>query len=796
MFKYLNEVIVAFYYAFRQATQYLLGYKSVTLGGNLDLFYLFPLINIKKIIDNKKSMLYLILLIILLSCYSLLQIAFIPQINILKLVINCLKIILCFSILLIIKNYKFFSVIKFAKIVSIIYIILTCISFLFLSSDIFWKLGDVVNKYDLQRLQLLYLEPSELGFHLIIIILILFDHLIRLPKNKSKYDFYTTLFFITTNLIILFFSKSMGSICFGILAFLLYILYILYKKYTLKKFLIVLSIFFVIGIIAFIITYLLNFPITLRIIDTFKGNDASNQFRVNVTINVLKESFIDYKFLGCGFGNMNTPSFMNRYLDLGLVEVFANSFLTFIVEGGIFSLIFLSILLFTLIRNAFQSNHPLNISLCFFVIFYQFLGGYFTSGLNWLIYGILLSNMLSDNDNQTLLTKKIPILFLHAGAELYGADIVMYNLINGLDKKKFDITVILPCDGPLVYKLTSIGIKVDVIEYPILRRKYMNISGALTYFYNYIKYTIYMIYKYRNEKFNIIHVNTSAVLEGIPISLFFNAKLIWHIHEIIEKPKFFNLFISKMCSIFADKVVVVSNAVKQHMLSSSKFKLNQIKVIYNGVDNKIFNTDPLPSGYIKSFGINADNIRIGMIGRVNSWKGQNDLLKAVDILYKKNYDFTTIFVGGVFDGEEWRFKELEEKILASPYSKKIILKNFSKDSYNIHKLFDIFVLPSTNPDPLPTVVLEAMATGKPIVGYAHGGICEMVKNKNNGLLANVRDVNDLASKIEKLLTDENKRYIYGKNSSQRQLALFSLDAYVNNFTHLYIELSNELGSDD
>ena len=70
------------------------------------------------------------------------------------------------------------------------------------------------------------------------------------------------------------------------------------------------------------------------------------------------------------------------------------------------------------------------------------------------------------------------------------------------------------------------------------------------------------------------------------------------------------------------------------------------------------------------------------------------------------------------------------------------------------------------------------------------------KNKNNGLLANVRDVNDLASKIEKLLTDENKRYIYGKNSSQRQLALFSLDAYVNNFTHIYIELSNELGSDD
>ena len=43
----------------------------------------------------------------------------------------------------------------------------------------------------------------------------------------------------------------------------------------------------------------------------------------------------------------------------------------------------------------------------------------------------------------------------------------------------------------------------------------------------------------------------------------------------------------------------------------------------------------------------------------------------------------------------------------------------------LYNMFDIFALPSTNPDPLPTVVLESMACGKPVVGYRHVVVCEI-----------------------------------------------------------------------
>ena len=66
------------------------------------------------------------------------------------------------------------------------------------------------------------------------------------------------------------------------------------------------------------------------------------------------------------------------------------------------------------------------------------------------------------------------ILYLHAGAEMYGADKILLELTTGLDKKRFRPIVILPTNGILKNKLEEAGIMVHVIPYPILRRKYFN----------------------------------------------------------------------------------------------------------------------------------------------------------------------------------------------------------------------------------------------------------------------------------------------------------------------------------
>ena len=110
------------------------------------------------------------------------------------------------------------------------------------------------------------------------------------------------------------------------------------------------------------------------------------------------------------------------------------------------------------------------------------------------------------------------ILYLHAGAEMYGADKVLLELIKGLDKDAFEVHVILPNDGVLVDALGKVGAKVKVIDYPILRRKYFNPKGILEYFGSYNRYSK-QIAKYAKD-LSLIHISEPTRLGMISYAVF------------------------------------------------------------------------------------------------------------------------------------------------------------------------------------------------------------------------------------------------------------------------------------
>ncbi len=376
------------------------------------------------------------------------------------------------------------------------------------------------------------------------------------------------------------------------------------------------------------------------------------------------------------------------------------------------------------------------------------------------------------------------ILYLHAGSEFYGADKVLRDLIAGLDKTRFEPHVILPSDGILVRKLREAGAKVSVIEYPILRRKYFNPKGIIEYIVKYRKYSKLICNYARLHNIEIIHNNTTAVLEGIYVKKKLFIPLIWHVHEIIVKPRFISNFINMLMGRFADKIVTVSRAVANHIKQSPHIKDDQISVIYNGVDNKVYyQSDAL--SIRKKFDIAEDALVIGMVGRVNAWKGQGDFLEAIAPILEQHPKAIAFIAGSAFEGEEWRVQELEENITNLKVAAQIKRIDYYANTTELYNMFDMFVLPSTNPDPLPTVVLEAMACGKPVVGYRHGGVCEMVKEGENGLLAEANQPEALSKIIEKLVVSHDLRTAFGRNSIERQKKLFSLDSYIANFSKLY-----------
>lgn len=382
------------------------------------------------------------------------------------------------------------------------------------------------------------------------------------------------------------------------------------------------------------------------------------------------------------------------------------------------------------------------------------------------------------------------ILYLHAGAEMYGADKILLELVEGIDKTKFEPLVILPEKGVLVDELLKRKIDVSVMPYPIVRRKYFTPIGIIRFLISYLFYASKLVSVVRTNHIQIVHVNTTAVWEGVWIKLFSRAKIIWHVHEIITHPRVVFRFVSFLLQHFSDKIIAVSDATANHVLRSGLVDANKVFVIHNGIESTTV-TDG-KGALVGDVGIKgtSDYITIGMVGRINSWKGQADFLAAVEPLLYDNSHVRAMMIGSTYTGEEGKKVALEKQIQSFPegVQDRISLIPFQKNIADYYSMFDIFVLPSTSPDPFPTVVLEAMANSLPVVAYAHGGVTEMVQDDVNGKLVQPNNVHKLSLVIEELINNSQERADFGKMSAIRQHNLFDITQFISSFESIYDEV--------
>lgn len=379
------------------------------------------------------------------------------------------------------------------------------------------------------------------------------------------------------------------------------------------------------------------------------------------------------------------------------------------------------------------------------------------------------------------------ILFLHAGAELYGADVILLEILKGLDKSKYTPYVILPNQGPLVDEILKLGIEVKIYDYPILRRQFFTPKGILQYGIGMIRSIVYLRRFIRENSIEIIHSNTFAVLEGAVLNLLFGHKHFWHVHEIIKNPRFLNNFYRKFAPKMATKIICVSEAVKDNLIESSdKFK-DRFIVLHNGIDSDRFK--PLKSNKIrKELNIREDEILIGMLGRVNKIKGQEFLLEVAEKLIKEYKNVSFLLVGGVFKGQEKLMMNLLEKSSREGLKGKVYISDFRSDSEEIYNNLDIFVLPSIQPDSFPTVVLEAMSSGLPVVANVTGGVVEMVEDNKNGFLLYDIDKDEMVKAFKRLIEDDKLREEFGNRSREIIQEKFTIGVFYNKLNEVYREV--------
>jgi glycosyltransferase involved in cell wall biosynthesis len=193
----------------------------------------------------------------------------------------------------------------------------------------------------------------------------------------------------------------------------------------------------------------------------------------------------------------------------------------------------------------------------------------------------------------------------------------------------------------------------------------------------------------------------------------------------------------------ADKIIVVSNATRNYVLSLGADP-EKIEVLHNGVDLNRFKPLPEVKGEMrKKLGIPEDACVVLTVRRLVYKNGIDTLLDSAGIAVKKNPKLVFVVVGKGPD-----FKEVKEKIAQLGMQRNFRLTGFVSDEdlplyYNVA---DLFGLPSKSGEGLPLVALEAMACGLPVIATNVGGTSEIMRGEY-GKLVPPNSPNSLAEAI-------------------------------------------------
>lgn len=365
--------------------------------------------------------------------------------------------------------------------------------------------------------------------------------------------------------------------------------------------------------------------------------------------------------------------------------------------------------------------------------------------------------------------KPFRMLHITYSLNIGGLERVVVDLAKGL-KKKGHIASICCLDGkvPLGEEAELAGIKVFSLN------KKPGIALGLPF----------RLSKIITENgFNLIHThNEAGLLYGAAAALLAGFANIVHT-EHGKEPDYSNkkaLHIAENLLLRKVKsVVAVSEDLKNKLVKSSGMSKNEILVISNGIDVENFYRPDCRDDKRRELGISSEFFVIGIVARLVPLKNHRFLFAIFRELLEGFANLKLIIVG---DGPLRADLETFSKEMG--ISNAVVFLGERKDIAELLSAFDLFVLPSLT-EGISITLLEAMASGTPVVASEVGGNSEVIENGNTGLLLPLDKPDEWISTIKSLIIGALKRKSLSEMAKTKIEERFSLRAMVDNYEKIY-----------
>ncbi len=364
--------------------------------------------------------------------------------------------------------------------------------------------------------------------------------------------------------------------------------------------------------------------------------------------------------------------------------------------------------------------------------------------------------------------KKLKLIMLTSVLDRRGGERIILMLALGLDPRRYDVQVVcLRAQAPFLQEFTERGVKVTVLG----MKKYFELRPLIE---------LYRIF--RRERPDLVHTHLYRdAVYGRPIARLAGVRgvvstlqnsYVWR-----SRPQ---LFLDGLTSIFADRITVVSEAVKKFAREREHMSAAKLVTVYNAIDHQRFRVAPEVRERVRrELGIAENRIAIGSTGALTRQKGFTYLLQAVPAVTRAHPE-VRFFIAGEGELEEELLRQRDRLGLKD----QVIFLGFRSDIPELLAAFDIFVLPSLY-EGLPVSLVEAMAAGRPIVTTDVDGNCEVIGKNEAGIAVEPGDPPALAEALLKMIEDEKLRVRMGRRGRQRAEELFDVRMMVKNYEEVY-----------
>ena len=287
--------------------------------------------------------------------------------------------------------------------------------------------------------------------------------------------------------------------------------------------------------------------------------------------------------------------------------------------------------------------------------------------------------------------------------------------------------------------------------------------------------------------FDVICANSQKALFVCALAAKLSRRpLVWILHDIVTDPAFSatNRRASLAFARLFAKLVAVNSEETGRAFIEAGGEADKVRIVYNGFDPaKAKLRDPDVAARLRAkLGLGPQPL-VGLFGRLSEWKGQHVFLDALAAME----GVQAVIVGGALFGQEAYEARIREQASRLGLDGRVRFLGFRSDVPELMASMDVVAHTSIVAEPFGRVVVEAMMCGRPVVATRGGGVTEIIRDGETGLLVPPGDASALAAALGTILSDPALAQRLGQSGREDVSDRFSLEETCRSVSALLTE---------